>query len=119
MLYVAQVLVLFARPQCLSLLEKASWPLPVLLDKKGMILESLAFLGPPCQGWTAEALLCAEGSYRQQKKTPKTYRESEKGFGLEYMSQLCSSQEGSESQFVSCHSCYFTPKSSSLIGASC
>lgn len=40
----------------------AGWPLPVLLDKKGMILEGLAFLGLPCWGCVAEAVLFAEGS---------------------------------------------------------
>ena len=43
----------------------ARWPLPVLLDKKSVILEGLAFLRLPCWGWGAEALLFAEVSQRQ------------------------------------------------------
>ena len=40
----------------------ARWPLPVLLDKKGMILEGLAFLELSCWGCVAEAVIFAEGS---------------------------------------------------------
>lgn len=80
-----------------------------------MILEGLAFLGLPCGGWVAEAMLFAQGSERQQKKRhQETYGENEKGYGLKYMSWLCSSREGSKR---GCSPCYFSPKSSSLVGA--
>lgn len=45
-----------------------------------MILEGLAFLGLPCRGWVAKAVLFAQGSERQQKKRhQETCGENEKG----------------------------------------
>lgn len=47
------------------------WSFPVPLDKKGMILEGLAFLGLPCRGWVAKTVLFAQGSEQRRKDTKR------------------------------------------------